>query len=130
MQRIGDVLVVDDEVNIVDLIAEVLGEEGYTVRQAHDGTSALQEIGVSLPAMILLDLTMPDMVGTTLLQQLRADGISDVPVIIMTAGSYSAEALVAQGATDYLPKPFELDELLQCVARYAQPYPSDTSRNS
>jgi DNA-binding response OmpR family regulator len=127
MYRTGDILVVDDEINIVDLITEVLSEEGYSVRQAHDGTSALVEIQSQLPAMILLDLSMPDMIGTTLLQKLRSSGISDVPVIIMTAGSYNAETLVAQGATDYLAKPFELDELLSCVARYAQPQQSGAS---
>ena len=127
MHRTGDILVVDDEVNIVDLIAEVLHEEGYSVRRAHDGASALVQIQASLPSMILLDLTMPDMIGTTLLQRIRADGIDQVPVIIMTAGSYSLESLVAQGAADYLAKPFELDELLACVARYSQPHRSDTS---
>lgn len=118
MHGSGDVLVVDDEVNIVDLIAEVLTEEGYRVRQAHDGSSALAQIESATPALVLLDMSMPDMAGTTLLHHLRANNYDDVAVIIMTAGSHSPDSLFAQGATGYLPKPFELDELLDCVARY------------
>lgn len=119
MHRSGDVLVVDDEVNIVDLIAEVLTEEGYSVRQAHDGTTALALIEAAPPALVLLDMSMPDMAGTTLLQQVRGTNGNDIAVVIMTAGAHSPDALVAQGATGYLAKPFELDELLDCVARYA-----------
>ncbi len=120
MHRSGDVLVVDDEANIVDLIAEVLHEEGYQVRRAHDGKSALATLGDSIPSMILLDMSMPDMIGTTLLQRIRDGGMMDLPVIIMTAGAHSPEALVAQGATGYLAKPFDLDDLLNCVARYSK----------
>lgn len=126
MHRSGDVLVVDDEVNIVDLIAEVLIEEGYAVRQAHDGSSALAQIEVASPALILLDMSMPDMAGTTLLQHLRATNHHDIAVVIMTAGAHSIEALIAQGATGYLAKPFELDELLDCVARYASVQGNDS----
>lgn len=119
MQRSGDILVVDDEVNIVDLIAEVLIEEGYSVRQAHDGASALALIEAGQPALVLLDMSMPDMAGTTLLQHLRANNYNDIAVVIMTAGSHSPETLAAQGASGYLAKPFELEELLNCVAQYA-----------
>ena len=127
MNRTDDILVVDDEANIVDLIAEVLIEEGYGVRRAHDGASALALIATNLPALILLDMTMPDMIGTTLIQRIRQVQISHIPVIIMTAGTYSTDILMAQGAADYLPKPFELDALLDCVARYMQPQQSRTS---
>lgn len=130
MHRTGDILVVDDEIHIVDLIAEVLSEEGYNVRQAHDGASAMLQVSAGLPALILLDLSMPGMVGTTLLERLRADGMSNVPVVIMTAGSYTTEVLVAQGATDYLAKPFELDDLLACVSRYVPLNRSDAASTS
>lgn len=118
MHHAADILVVDDEANIVDLIVEVLNEEGYKVRRAHDGNSALAQIAVSTPGMILLDLSMPDMIGTTLLQRIRTEGIGDMPVVIMTASSQSADVFTAIGATDFLPKPFDLDDLLNCVARH------------
>lgn len=118
MERPGDILVVDDEVNIVDLISEVLNEEGYPVRRAHDGTSALAQIRSAPPALMLLDMSMPDMAGTTLLRHVRASHNNDIAVIIMTAGAHSPDALAAQGATGYLAKPFELEDLLDCVARY------------
>lgn len=118
MSPLGDILVVDDEVNIVDLITEVLTEEGYNVRRAHDGTSALALIKNAPPALILLDMSMPDMAGITLLQHLRSTDTNNIAVVIMTAGSHSPEALMAHGATGFLAKPFELDALLDCVARY------------
>ncbi|MBC8161920.1 MAG: response regulator [Roseiflexaceae bacterium] len=118
MRRTGDILVVDDEANIVDLISEVLNEEGYKVRRAHDGASALISIDVCLPSLILLDMSMPDMVGTTLLHQLRQQHNDELPVVIMTAGAHSPAALVAQGASGYLAKPFDLNDLIQCVSQY------------
>lgn len=127
MNRTDDILVVDDEANIVDLIAEVLIEEGYGVRRAYDGASALAAIVANPPALILLDMAMPDMIGTTLIQRIRQNQIRYIPVIIMTAGAYSTATLMAQGAADYLPKPFEIDTLLDCVARCLQPQQSRAS---
>ena len=118
MSRSADILVVDDETSIVDLIAEILHEEGYRVRRAYTGISALAQIAASEPSMMLLDLSMPDMAGATLLQHIRAQGLVDLPVVIMSAGSHLSESLMSTGAIDFLPKPFDISDLVRCVARY------------
>ena len=116
MQQSGDILVVDDEANIVDLVVELLEDEGYSVRSALNGEIALAEIERHPPAMILLDMFMPQMTGLMLWEHLQHQGLSDIPVVLMTASPRAAEAM--QGATDYLAKPFDIEQLLDCVARY------------
>jgi DNA-binding response OmpR family regulator len=117
MQGENDILVVDDEAPIAQLLAEMLHEEGYEVRVVHDGASALLEIVERPPGLVLLDVAMPVMLGSDLLQYLRQHGFSDLPIIIMTA-SLHPSAYLNQGATDVLPKPFDVNRLLDTVAHY------------
>jgi CheY-like chemotaxis protein len=114
----GPVLIVDDQNDIVDLIVDFLRDEGYTVRGVTDGTAALAAIAEQPPALILLDMFMPQMTGSELWEYLQGNQLADIPVILMTASPSAAEQLLAQGATDYLAKPFDLDNLLACVERY------------
>jgi CheY-like chemotaxis protein len=129
-----DVLVVDDEANIVNLVVELLQDEGYTVRSALNGEAALAVIAQQPPSMILLDMYMPQMTGVMLWEQIQRQGGSDIPVVLMTASPRAAEPLLVQGATDYLAKPFDIDQLLSCVARYtrggAQPDATDQVSNT
>jgi DNA-binding response OmpR family regulator len=120
MQQLNDILVVDDEVPITQFIAAALEEEGYSVRIAHDGASALLEIIERPPCLVLLDVAMPVMVGDELLRYLRRKGFADLPVIMMTAG-LRPEIYLSQGATEVLPKPFDVEVLLNKVARYMPP---------
>jgi two-component system response regulator MprA len=120
MQRTGHVLVVDDQNDIVDLIVDFLRDEGYDVRGLTDGTAALTAIADQPPALILLDMFMPQMTGTELWEYLQSNHLADIPVVLMTASPSAAEHLLAQGATDYLAKPFDLDNLLACVERYVR----------
>jgi len=119
MSRAGDILVVDDEVNIVSLVVDLLQDEGYSVRSALNGTQALQIIAQQKPALILMDMYMPQMTGMMLVEHLHSQGISDIPIILMTASPGAAERLAASNTTvDYLAKPFDIDDLLTCVSRY------------
>ena len=120
MQQLNDILVVDDEVPIAEFIGTVLQEEGYPVRTAHDGASALLEIIERPPRLVLLDIAMPVMVGDELLRYLRRKGFAHLPVIVMTAGLHP-EIYLSQGANDVLPKPFDMEVLLDKVARYMPP---------
>jgi CheY-like chemotaxis protein len=120
MQRAGSVLVVDDQAEIVELVVDFLRDEGYSVRGVTDGASALAAIEAQPPAMVLLDMFMPHMTGGELWEHLRRQNLANIPVVLMTASPSAAEGLLAQGATDYLAKPFDLDQLLACVARYVQ----------
>jgi CheY-like chemotaxis protein len=120
MQRAGNVLVVDDQIEIVELVVDFLRDEGYSVRGVTDGAAALAAIEAQPPAMVLLDMFMPHMTGGELWAHLRHQSVSDIPVVLMTASPSAAQNLLAQGATDYLAKPFDLDQLLACVERYVQ----------
>jgi CheY-like chemotaxis protein len=117
MRQAGDILVVDDETDIVNLVVELLQDEGYQVRSAFNGEMALAAIAQQQPAMILMDMYMPQMTGMMLLEEMRTNGIADIPVILMTASPRAAESLLNMDLVDYLAKPFDIDQLLQCVAR-------------
>jgi DNA-binding response OmpR family regulator len=117
MQTGNDILIVDDEVAIAQLLADVFHEEGYGIRVAHDGASALLEIQQRRPGLVLLDVAMPVMLGSDLLVYLRRHGFSDLPIIIMTAG-LSPLLHLAQGATEVLPKPFDVNMVVEKVAQY------------
>jgi CheY-like chemotaxis protein len=121
MSRAGDILVVDDEVNIVGLVVDLLHDEGYTIRSALNGAEVLQVIAEHRPALILMDMYMPQMTGMKLLEHLQAQGISDIPVILMTASPGTAEKFGASAPVDYLAKPFDIEELLRCVSRHVLP---------
>jgi len=117
MRQSGDILVVDDEIDIVNLVVDILEDEGYKVRSAFNGEMALAAIAQQQPAMILMDMYMPQMTGIMLLEHIRANGISAIPVILMTASPRAAEPLLNMDLVDYLAKPFDIDQLLQCVVR-------------
>jgi DNA-binding response OmpR family regulator len=117
MHTSNEILIVDDEAAIADLLADVLQDEGYKIRVARDGASALLEILKRPPGLVLLDVAMPVMLGSDLLVYLRQHGFSDLPIIIMTAG-LSPLVYLTQGATEVIPKPFDVDLLVDKVAQH------------
>jgi two-component system response regulator ChvI len=116
MKRTPTILVVDDELPIIHILVELLGEEGYVVRVARDGASALIAIRESPPDLVVLDVAMPVMTGEELLHILRTTDFPTLPVIIATAG-LNPERFLAQGATAVVSKPFELEPFLATVDR-------------
>ena len=106
------ILVVDDEPAIVQVISERLSREGFSVRTAFDGESALAGAFQATPGLVILDLMLPDMDGFEVLRQLRQGGF-DVPVIILTARDDDVDVVVGLelGADDYVVKPFNPREL-------------------
>ncbi len=110
------VMVVDDEPNITELVALGLRYEGFEVLTAGDGRGALRTILESRPAVMILDVRLPDIDGFEVCRRLRADGIR-VPVIFLTArdGTEDKIAGLTIGGDDYLTKPFSLDELIARV---------------
>jgi len=121
MSNAGDILIVDDDQPIVDFITEALADEGYNVRSAFSVASALDATAAQLPDLIIMDLHMPGKTGDIFVRELRRDGRADVPVVLMTADALSAKALETEGIALCLLKPFDLDDLLACVAKYIRP---------
>lgn len=107
------VLVVDDETDLAEGIAESLEDEGYAVTVAHDGVSGLDRIRQGELDLVVLDVMMPGLDGFAVCKAARSEGI-DVPILFLTARSGVEDRLegLGSGGDDYLPKPFHLAELL------------------
>ncbi|MCB5283925.1 response regulator [Arthrobacter sp. AL08] len=108
----NDVLVVDDDPHILKALKITLHAHGYNVVTAPDGDSALRAAAQHSFAVIVLDLGLPDMDGTTVINRLRQ--WSRVPILVLSArhGSEDKVRALDAGADDYVTKPFGLDELL------------------
>ena len=108
----GAILLVDDEKQIHRFLRPTLEAAGYTVTQAETGADALREAAAHPPALVLLDLGLPDIDGQTVLTRLRA--FAQMPVIVLSARDRPSEKIAAldAGASDYVEKPFDMGELL------------------
>jgi two-component system OmpR family response regulator len=111
--RSRQVLVVDDEPSIVDAVATALRYEGFDVRVAGTGRSALTAAQEAPPDLIVLDIMLPDLDGLEVTRRLRADGIK-VPILFLTARDTIDDKLagLAIGGDDYVTKPFSLAEVV------------------
>lgn len=111
----GPILVVEDDAKIVTLVRTYLEREGFAVTSASDGRSALASIASTRPALVVLDLMLPELDGRAVIRALRRDPeVADVPVIILSARGSVADRIAGleDGADDYLPKPFSPAELV------------------
>jgi two-component system response regulator CpxR len=106
------ILIVDDDVNLCELLAERLGSEDFAIEAAHDGIRGLERALSREHALVILDLMLPGLSGLDVLRRLRAR--SDVPVLMLTARGEDVERILGLeiGADDYLPKPFNPLELI------------------
>jgi two-component system response regulator CpxR len=106
------VLIVDDDVELCDLVAEYLTPEGFEVEAVHNGEGGLKRALAGEHVLVVLDVMLPGMSGLDVLRRLRAE--SRVPVLILTARGDDVDRIVGLeiGADDYLPKPFNPRELL------------------
>ncbi len=110
------ILVVDDEPHIVSLVSRALDADGHTTVVADDGAAALARAMVGDIDLIILDVGLPTMDGFEVLRALRAEG-ETMPVIMLTARSATGDAVdgLDAGASDYVPKPFSVAELMARV---------------
>jgi CheY-like chemotaxis protein len=114
-----NVLVVDDDRDVRDTVAEVLEDAGYLVTTAEDGWAALSHLRKStkLPAVILLDLMMPTMDGWQFRAEQKKDPrLSPIPIVAFSARDHARPL----DAADWLRKPVALDTLLHVVARFCE----------
>jgi CheY-like chemotaxis protein len=113
---IGDILVVDDDPTIVEMLTELLLFEGYQVRSGRNGREALAAITTKRPALLLLDLQMPEMTGAEVIHALAGTPFADLPIAIITATPAAAAPLVNRSNVACVAKPLDLDTLLAGVA--------------
>lgn len=116
----SSILIVDDERDIRELIADILKDEGYQVRLAGNSDDCMAEINAEPPALMILDIWLKDsrMDGIDILKTVKRDN-PDVPVVIISGhGNIEiAVAAIKQGAYDFIEKPFNIDQLMVVVSR-------------
>jgi CheY-like chemotaxis protein len=111
--------VVEDDDVIRQLVSIALQEEGYEVLQAPHGLAALQLVEQAPPDVVLLDMRMPVMDGWEFARAYRQHAPPRGHIVVMTAAVDAIERAGQIGVDTVLAKPFDLDDLLSCVARYA-----------
>ena len=119
------VLVVDDDADILALVAGLLRRAGYLVHEARDGRDALRRFHAERPELVVLDVSMPDLDGFQTLERIR--DLSNVPVLMLTARIEELEMVrgLKSGADDYVTKPFRKQELLARVEAILRRRPDD-----
>ena len=113
------ILVVEDDADLVELVAFNLRKAGYAIGTAMDGVEALKKARSLLPDLILLDLMLPELDGFAVCEILRRDAATaSIPIIMVTAVSGELARLAGMecGASAYVTKPFEFKQLLGRVA--------------
>ena len=115
------ILVIDDEMSILKLIQTILEDEGYSVQTGLDG-QCLQDLHGELPDLILLDIMLAGEDGRDLCAQLKQrEETKHIPVILCSAYFRGDVIIYLAGASTFLPKPFEIDDLINTIARYTSP---------
>ncbi len=116
----SDILVVDDEKDIRELVADILEDEGHSTRIAWDSDSAFKEINANPPALVILDIWLKGskLDGIDILKSIHRDN-PDIPVVIISGhGNVEiAVAAIKQGAYDFIEKPFNIDQLMVVISR-------------
>ncbi|MFL5350356.1 MAG: response regulator [Hyalangium sp.] len=123
MEYLNCLLVIDDDHDILMSLQDALELEGYHVATASTGREALESLKRGLrPDLILLDLMMPDISGWAFRAwQRNHPEFSSIPVVIVSGQGLSGAEIARLGVEGYLPKPLDLDHLLDTVARFVPP---------
>ena len=114
------VLVVDDDPDIRGVVVRCLLEDGFQVAAATNGREALDLIAADLPSALLLDMRMPVLDGWGVARTLRDYDVRP-PIIVMTAAQDAGRCAAEIDAEAFLSKPFDLDQLVTTVGRFASP---------
>ncbi len=116
-ERPARILLVDDDPNLLVVLAEQLSSDGYDVTTARDGLEALRRLGSAWPDLVVLDMTMPRLDGLALAREIK--GRADLPIIVLSAIDVadSKAELLDEVAEDYVTKPYHYPELRARVNR-------------
>lgn len=115
---VQEILIVDDQIENLRVLSELLELNGYKVRKARDGKTALKTAQLLAPDLILMDIRMPDMDGYEVCRQLKSyPKTEEIPIIFLSAMHQTSDKVKAfqAGGVDYIPKPFQVNELLARV---------------
>jgi CheY-like chemotaxis protein len=125
VDEMATILVVDDEQPVVDLLTDMLEDEGHTVVSAYNGRIALELVAHQQPDLIISDVMMPFVDGIQLCRRLREEhDAKSLPVILMSAAL--PPDLSSCGANAFLGKPFDIDRFEDLIAKYV---PAHSARN-
>ena len=117
------ILVVDDDDDFRETVAEVLKAAGYPVQEAENGERALEAVREEQPGIVLLDLKMPVLDGWGVMERMRQDPRSAaVPILILSAYGFEWESELT-GAQGYIPKSVGMEEIVERVRKAAGPPP-------
>jgi DNA-binding response OmpR family regulator len=109
-------LMIEDDARLANMVSEYLGQAGFAIEHASDGGKGLAALQKTLPALVVLDLMLPDMDGLEICRRIRGFGgaLGKTPVLMLTAKGDPMDRVIGLevGADDYLAKPFEPRELL------------------
>ncbi|MCK9487299.1 MAG: response regulator [Dehalococcoidia bacterium] len=119
------ILVIDDDPSILALVSALLRSAGYEVTSTPDAVEGLRLLLADQPDLVVLDMRMPVMNGWQFSQELKARGIS-VPIVVMTAAQDARAWAEEIDAAGYIGKPFDIDRLLEEVARAIDPESGST----
>ena len=114
---------IEDNYHNRRLVSKILASRGIRIRAAADGLSGLQLVRRERPAVVLLDISLPDIDGLEVLARIRGDvALKGTPVIALTASAMRGdrERFLEQGCDDYLSKPLQALELIAMVERYLE----------
>ena len=118
------ILVVDDDPDLVEAVSMKLEAQNFRVAKAYDGVEAMDRIKEEKPALVILDVMMPRKNGWDVCEEIKTDaGLKDIAVVLLTAvadsvktTSYTHHDGKTTLADDYIPKPIDLDELMEIVS--------------
>jgi len=112
-------LVVDDEKNVLEMVAYILEKDGHAVKVCDNGQAALDHVAVEKPDMIVLDVMMPVIDGYTVCSTLAsADDTKEIPILVLTAKGQMRDVFeMSPNVSAYLEKPFDPNELRRQVSK-------------
>jgi CheY-like chemotaxis protein len=119
-KKSGTILIVDDDADIREVLKIALEGSGYRVSLAANGSEALAELQSGpRPALILLDMMMPQMDGEEFLKHICRTPFAKIPVLILSGNRGNPEKAKELGAADWLVKPVDFDDFLKVIRRFA-----------
>jgi two-component system response regulator MprA len=115
----ADLLIVDDDQDTAEMLADILAGEGHAIRLAHDGLQALERLKSGSVDLILLDVEMPRLSGPGMAYHLflRDLGLENIPIVLLSAKLDLPRVAAAVGTPYFLTKPYAVDTLLALMAR-------------